>query len=205
VLDTAATLWDQYSRDQSPDSFLRLREAALAMPNYDGYVSCRHSRVFRSSFLLDLVCKMPRGYVRSVLEHAARGRRFARIRTELHVLSQAMFFNPGIHNVLSMACLALAQHKEAASELSIATALMKGILASGDGSEERPWLVLYIDDEYDILEHFKKEPVSQALVPREKTWCDRMECRDGSIIWFDVSAPYEHMGKRIHETATSEG
>ena len=65
--------------------------------------------------------------------------------------------------------------------------MVAGILATGDGTRARPWTVLRVSDEYDVLRSLGRRPVSQELVGGAGRELDRIECTDGSEAWFDAS------------------
>ena len=59
------------------------------------------------------------------------------------------------------------------------------ILATGDGSRERPYKVKSIKEEYDVLKYFEKELSMQGFLPNESL--DQMICKDGTVFYFDLS------------------
>jgi hypothetical protein len=59
-------------------------------------------------------------------------------------------------------------------------------VASGDGTRARPWTVLRVSDEYDVLRSLGRRPASQELVGQAGRELDRIECVDGSEAWFDA-------------------
>jgi hypothetical protein len=77
------------------------------------------------------------------------------------------------------------------------TACTEGILGTGDGTADHPYLVVRVSDEYDILRHLKKRSTSQGLRRKDDKSCDVMTCADGSQIWFDVSAPFNRLMRRL--------
>ena len=62
---------------------------------------------------------------------------------------------------------------------------LQSVLASGDGSIERPFKVKSIQEEHAILRHFEKELSMQGFMPQESL--DQMVCKDGSVYYFDIS------------------
>jgi len=49
-------------------------------------------------------------------------------------------------------------------------------------------------DEYDVLAHLEKRMQQQALVIQDGRHFDRLECSDGSEVWFDVTTAFETLG-----------
>ncbi len=65
--------------------------------------------------------------------------------------------------------------------------LISSILATGDGSRERPYVVSSTTEEYLVLEHFNKTLTMQALVDSDEKRMDMMVCEDGTAYYFDIS------------------
>ena len=86
--------------------------------------------------------------------------------------------------------LAAAQGVKGASENRDRVAKIKSILATGDGSRERPYVVSGTNEEYLILEHFNKTLVMQALVDSDEKRMDMMACEDGTAYYFNISTFY---------------
>ena len=61
---------------------------------------------------------------------------------------------------------------------------INSILATGDGSRERPYKVKSIKEEHDILKHFEKELSMQSFLPNESM--DKIVCKDGTVFYFDI-------------------
>ena len=69
-----------------------------------------------------------------------------------------------------------------------------GILATGDGSESRPFLVARMSDEADLLDaKFKTQIDSQGLIFRDDKRYDKILGKDGNTYWFDVSMPLDRV------------
>lgn len=72
-------------------------------------------------------------------------------------------------------------------EAALAHRCIEGILLTGDGSAERPFLVTRVSDEYDVLRHLDKQMEVQSLTERNGRMMDRMTIQGGEEIWFDIS------------------
>lgn len=107
--------------------------------------------------------------------------------SRLMSMMNSWFLNPGIHLLVSRAHLKMENEENARVELALAKLFLKGILSTGDGSEEHPYLVMRVADEYDILRFFEKKLRIQCLIEEGGKNFDRLECEDGSHIWFDVT------------------
>lgn len=172
------------------ESFAAQIQQFLVAPSVERFLSLR-----------DAVSESP-GYV-PYSSDPAKGRellaegRFEEAHSYLLSLVPGWILNPGIHRLLSFACYQLGQEQIAMLEHEMSMAMMDGILSTGDGSEARPYLVLHIADEYDVLDHLGKRSQGQALVHKGDRYCDLRTCDDGSEIWFDVTVPIAHLRKRI--------
>ena len=105
--------------------------------------------------------------------------------------------SPRMHVLAAVAAEKLGDADAAALEREIAVRCVEGILSTGDGSAESPYAVTSTADEYDVLAYQTKTFASQALVggAAEKTM-DRITCTDGSVLHFDISAPYRTLARR---------
>ena len=65
--------------------------------------------------------------------------------------------------------------------------LINSILATGDGSRERPYVVNSVREEYLILEHFNKTKTMQMLMDADRKPMDCIGCEDGTTYYFDIS------------------
>src|SRR5690606_4912356 len=52
----------------------------------------------------------------------------------------------------------------------------QGIVATGDGSKRRPYIVTRVSDEYDVLQYLEKQPVGQALTGIGNRHFDVIRC-----------------------------
>lgn len=162
-------------------SFLRLREAMIASPGYEPYTQTPEAVLTEGSFP----------------DHA----------TAMNTIRQMMgnwFLSPSFHHVLSYL-----HHKSGDDHLSrveheLASRFIAGILSTGNGTEENPYLVLHTQDEYDLLDHLDKKRSVQALIFKEpQVALDRLTCEDGTVLWFDVTVPYGRLVQR--QNSATEG
>ncbi len=163
-----------YLQDPSPEGFLQLRDEVAASPPYAPYTSKYKAVAF------------------PLLESGE----FEEAKNHLISMMPSYFLNPGIHKYTAYALQKLGAETSARFEYSLAALFLRGILSTGDGSKERPYLVLYIEDEYDVLGDMKKKLRKQALVKIEGRYCDCLDCEDGSQIWFDITTPFAHEAAR---------
>lgn len=92
--------------------------------------------------------------------------------------------NPSAHRLLSFALAALGERAASEREARMSRLSVSSVLATGDGSHERPWSVLRVADEYDILRARKVRVGSQSTRREEGRVLDRHESPDGQVTWF---------------------
>ncbi len=97
--------------------------------------------------------------------------------------------NPSAHAMLSEALRGTGDDRAATREDLMARLSVASILATGDGTRERPWSVLRVADEYDVLRARGVTPVSQRAEVDGARMLDRHETEDGGELWFAVETP----------------
>ncbi|MER7608852.1 DUF4919 domain-containing protein [Nocardioides sp. NPDC127503] len=113
---------------------------------------------------------------------------YAEAANALRALMPGAIFSPSAHLRLATALERSGEERSAARERQVASAALRSIRASGDGTEEHPWTVLRINDEYDLLRALKKVPGRQDLLEADGRRIDRHTCTDGTLAHFDASA-----------------
>ena len=104
-----------------------------------------------------------------------------------------LLLSPRLHLLAGLAERKLGNDENADTELAISRQCLAGILSTGDGSQQSPFLVLRTSDIYDVLDHLNKEPQTQSLVHRGERSFDVMRCQDDSEYWFDISEPFQKL------------
>ena len=79
----------------------------------------------------------------------------------LEAMMPGAFLSPLAHSLLADAYDARFRFSDAVRERALARAALAAIGGSGDGSRERPWVVLRITDEYDLLAALGERSVRQ--------------------------------------------
>jgi hypothetical protein len=179
-IDGGADLPHAVRADTSPDAgadFVDALAAHLRMPGPATLETLRTAVLATPSYSPDLD---PRGIVEPLL---ARGDDDAVVATLLRLMPGA-FFSPSAHLALAEAFERLGDGSRAAREERLARAAVAGVLGSGDGSAERPWTVLRVSDEYDVLQAQQRTSLVQTLVRRDGRVLDRHQCSDGAEAWF---------------------
>ena len=107
--------------------------------------------------------------------------------TAVQDLMPGAMFSPSAHAALAGALTRTGQQEAADRELALARAAARSILSTGDGTAQRPWSVLRISDEYDVLRSLRRRPREQTVVQDGDRYLDRHVCEDGGEVYFDVT------------------
>jgi hypothetical protein len=101
-----------------------------------------------------------------------------------------LLLSPLAHLMLSQAYLDLKKEDEAEGEKAMGRLILKSILATGKGTKKRPYAVMRIEDERDVLSVLKKQTGAQFLVRDKAQVFDLLQCSDGSEVYFDITLMY---------------
>lgn len=157
-------VFSAFIESPSGETFTQLRAAIVQMPEYR----------FDSTELDDL----------TELFEAAE---YSAVAAQLSDLMPNWLLSPRVHDYVSHAARQTGNDELAESEHYMARACLRGLLDSGDGSRERPYLVTHITDEYDVLASLDKAVRDQRFVRDGDGAYDRFLCSDGAEVWFDVT------------------
>lgn len=94
------------------------------------------------------------------------------------------FLNPGAHTMLASAYEELNDDASARREQTLARLGVATILHSGDGTNQRPWEVLRVADEYDTLTALGRTRIEQRLHEVDGGRVDELVLDDGTRAWF---------------------
>jgi len=119
------SLFIEFLRQPSPATYLAVRDALISAPTYAPY----------SSELRDI-------------GELLRQERWEDAKVAVRAALPHLLLAPRIHLYLAVIAEKAGDDKAANVERMIAAACVKGILATGDGSGSRPYLVTSIADEY---------------------------------------------------------
>lgn len=158
-----ATLATAYAERRDAESLHALRTEVLRSPGYDAGLN-----------LLSEVAEL--------LEDDDYAAVISRVRGHM----PGAFFSPAAHALLATSHEALGDTTRASRERRAATLAMESILTSGDGTSDRPWSVLRISDEYDVLRARGRKSTRQTYVTRRGRELDHHRLDDGSEAWFDI-------------------
>jgi hypothetical protein len=101
-----------------------------------------------------------------------------------------LLLSPLAHLMLSQAYLDLKKEDEAEGEKAMGRLIIKSILATGKGTKKRPYAVMRVEDERDVLNALKKRAGAQFLMTDKSRVFDLLQCSDGSEVYFDITLMY---------------
>lgn len=153
-----------YAESRSADDLERLREVVRTSPGFDPG--------------LDIAGAVAPLFAKDAHEE---------VLALVHDLMPGAFFGPSTHAALGAAHEALGDATRALRERRTQRLALDSILGTGDGTRERPWSVLRISDEYDVLRSQRRVSSVQTLIVDGDRSLDRHVCDDGTEAWFDVT------------------
>ncbi len=124
-------------------------------------------------------------------------KKFKEAREKLEKAMPNLLLSPRAHGMAAMAAEGLDDAAKAKAERDAAAKCVEGMLATGDGSADKPYLVTRVTDEYDLLRHLKKVRDAQGLRHKDGKAFDVMSCTDGTEVWFDITVVFGSMAKRL--------
>ena len=114
-----------------------------------------------------------------------------------------LLLSPLAHLMLSQAYLDLKKDNEAEGEKVMGRLIMKSILATGKGTKKRPYAVMRVEDERDVLSALKKQAGAQLLMKDKSRVFDLLQCPDGSEVYFDITLMFGR-GRKRDSSAVAE-
>lgn len=108
-----------------------------------------------------------------------------------------LLLSPRAHRFAALAADGLGDAAKAKAELEASDKCLQGVLATGDGSPDKPYLVSRVSDEYDLLRHLKKPRTTQGLRHKEGKAFDVMQWPDGSEVWFDITVVFGSLSRKL--------
>lgn len=160
--------------DPSRENFLTARQSVVTHPDYD-----------------------PSSDALRLLREAYEAGEYARTRDLFGTHTATLLLSGEGHFILSLAHDKLGQNDMAQIEKYLAFVCVKGILSTGDGSREQPYLVTSTADEYDVMNALSKPSTGQSL-HRDETG-RALDCQqvEGGPLWFDVTDALAAMERRL--------
>ena len=97
-----------------------------------------------------------------------------------------VFLSPTAHAMLAHSYDKLGDEKAARRETKFARLALDALMSSGDGTQDAPYQVLRVSDEYDVLRYVQRTSVAQRVVVVDGQGYDVHQCSDGSEVWFTL-------------------
>jgi hypothetical protein len=154
---------------ETPDraSYMAVRQAVLESPEYQPY----SDELDRAEEMMD-------------------ERKFAEARDCIQQGFPNLLLSPLAHLLLAAIAEELGDKKSEELEDFLATTCAEGILATGEGTQASPYLVVRTSDEYDLLDYLGKEPAEESQVREGERTYDRLTTTDAAVLWFDITEAY---------------
>ena len=175
----------------------------LEAPSAHTYRRVRESLLEEVS-TLDLPGILSPGSLVELVELASAGK-FSTLLARVDDLQPAWALSPRVHFLAAIAAEETGATEIAELERFTFQACLEGILATGDGTAEAPYLITYLSDEYDVLAALGLEPRAQVLVEQRGLLCDVARCLDGEEVWFELTDILHDPRQRAAEFAMLQG
>lgn len=172
----------QSTTEPDEQRFGDLVSAYLAKPDESTLRDLRRAVVASPTFDPDL-------NLRVTLGPALRDGDHAEVAERLAALMPGAALNPTAHRMLSFALATLGDDAGARREAMMSRLSVSSVLASGDGTEDRPWSVLRVADEYDVLHAQQLTTTGQSASAESGRLVDRHVIDDGRTAWFVIDDP----------------
>ncbi|MCA9163490.1 MAG: hypothetical protein KDA62_10945 [Planctomycetales bacterium] len=121
------------------------------------------------------------------LARAVAKRRYREAEALIDTMLPTWSLSPALHDLAARVASAAADHDDLELERFMFSSCLDGILDTGDGSHERPYLVTYLSDEYDVLAALRQRACRQQTNETNQGLVDEITCDDGSTVCFDVT------------------
>ena len=123
-------------------------------------------------------------------------KKFSEAREQLDAAGVNLLLSPRAHQFRAQIELAAGKANAAEKAAQTAKALLEGIRATGDGTEQAPFKVTRTSDEFDIARSLNKRVSGQGRRSKDNTICEVLQLAGGGELWFDVTVPFGKMTKK---------
>lgn len=104
--------------------------------------------------------------------------------------------SPSFHLAVSRMAEKEGDEDRAAMEQFFAVKLREQLLATGDGSLQKPYVISRIEEEYTVLAALEQQVQDMSMRLHDGRWLDVLKTRQGKTVHFDVSIPLGAYGRR---------
>ena len=105
-----------------------------------------------------------------------------------------LILSPRVHFILSQISELNNNKENVEFYKTAALVVLDLIIKSGDGTKKRPYSVLHVSDEYDVIWALKKERSEQELIMDNGYVYDCLTTSDGEKIYFDIKDMFYSQG-----------
>jgi hypothetical protein len=152
------------------ESYLSVRDAVISSQFYDPY----------SEVLLDIEDLMEISNWNESLDKIYESMPNLLLNPRAHLFRAIIYENKGENDLAQL-------------EHEIASLCIAGILATGDGTRDHPYLTIGTSDEFDVLSHLGKDFTSSKHIEEKNRHLDLFICSDGTEVWFDITDQYKKL------------
>ena len=153
--------------------------------------------------LRDLVTEHPRFQPYSdelkQLNALCEERRFEEMQNLLPAMLPNCLLSPSFHVFAGISSRELGDENAAEAESVVARKLLETLLATGDGTKDRPFHIIRVEDEYDVMAAKGLDVAEQELHQEDGRYLDALSDATGAEVWFDVTIPRSHLDRTMGE------
>ena len=128
------------------------------------------------------------------LQHFMMGQDFGKVLELVSQSASTLMLSPVAHHYAATAATEIGDEERAGVEQMILSATMQGILATGDGTRDRPYAISILADEPAVCGVKEFSPASQQLVRFGDRVLDVLFDEEGGEIVFDITRIYRTLG-----------
>lgn len=162
------------SENPTREAYLEIYRSVVSRPDYDPY-STELNRVLEL-----LEAEQP----------AAAGEELTRAMPNL-------ILSPRAHYIASRVYEKLGDEQAAAAEKALVSVCLRGILASGEGTAENPYVVARVSDERDVASYLGREVKGSSLHMEDGRFLDALHLAGGDPLWFDITDAYQRLQSQL--------
>jgi hypothetical protein len=155
--------------------------AFIDQPEYATYMAARRAVLAESPLPMNSTDI-------AAVERLLTEERFQEVLDRIDTLPLSKFLSPRIHFLAAEAADALGDAETVELERWLFVVALRGLLSTGDGTRDNPYIVCHAADEQDILASVEREAAGQSLVEHDGKLLDIVLCSNGRETCFDVTA-----------------
>jgi len=158
-----------YLKERSLAAFLAVRDLLISLPSYDPW----------SPELAEFDRLLGAEDWGSICQLAAK-------------VMDNWLLTPYLHESLALANKKLGDESRSALEAELFRACAQGIMLTGDGSREHPYLAVRVDDAYGVVFYLGKTWVQERDERAGNNAFRVLRAPDGTEQWFDITKAAQH-------------